>query len=259
MQTHSRIALVTGGTRGIGFETVRQLAEAGVHTLLAGRNRAKAVDAALQLQAKGLPVEALALDVTDAGSIAAAVAEVTRKHGRLDILVNNAGISVINRFVDTQLDDWERVLKVNLTGTFLCGQAAARAMVQQGSGRIINIASLSGQKGGTGRAAYGASKAGAELLMKVMAVELAEQGINVNAIAPGPIDTEMCRIGHSKETREAYHNLVPQRRYGTEQEIADAAVFLASDEARYVNGHTLNVDGGFLSAGLMFKLNERLG
>ena len=122
------------------------------------------------------------------------------------------------------------------------------------SGRIINIASLSGQRGGTGRAAYGASKAGLELLTRVMAVELAEHGINVNAIAPGPIETEMARRVHDEATRRAYGALTPQRRYGRPEEIADAAVFLASDESRYVTGHTLNVDGGFRAAGLMFEL-----
>ena len=259
MRLKKKGAIVTGSGRGIGRQIALTYAREGASVLVADINDENAGRVAAEIESAGGRALPLRVDVTSPTDVQAMVDTAVRRFGSLDILVNNAGISVINRFIDTQLDDWERVLKVNLTGTFLCGQAAARAMVQQGSGRIINIASLSGQKGGTGRAAYGASKAGAELLMKVMAVELAEQGINVNAIAPGPIDTEMCRIGHSKETREAYHNLVPQRRYGTEQEIADAAVFLASDEARYVNGHTLNVDGGFQSAGLMFKLNERLG
>jgi 3-oxoacyl-[acyl-carrier protein] reductase len=126
--------------------------------------------------------------------------------------------------------------------------------MRQKSGRIVNIASLSGQKGGVGRAAYGASKAGLELLTKVMAVELAAYGINVNAIAPGPIVTDVTRGMHTQETRDAYHRLIPQGRYGETDEIAAAAVFLASDEATYITGHTLNVDGGFLAAGLMFPL-----
>jgi NAD(P)-dependent dehydrogenase (short-subunit alcohol dehydrogenase family) len=126
-------------------------------------------------------------------------------------------------------------------------------MAEKGGGRIINIASLSGQRGGQGRAAYGAAKAGLELLTKVMAVELAPLGINVNAIAPGPIETEMARFAHDEPTRAADRALVPMARYGKPEEIADAAVFLASDESRYVHGHTLNVDGGFLSAGLMYS------
>ena len=127
-------------------------------------------------------------------------------------------------------------------------------MLPRGYGRIINIASLSGQRGGMGRSAYGCSKAALELLTKVMSVELAASGITVNNIAPGAIATEIAKQMHDAATREAYHYLIPQRRYGTPEEIADAAVFLASDEARHICGHTLNVDGGFLTAGLMFPL-----
>src|SRR5581483_8535481 len=133
-------------------------------------------------------------------------------------------------------------------------QACARRMVAQGAGKIINICSLSGQRGGIGRAAYGASKAGLELLTKVMAVELGELGINVNDIVPGPIATDVGRAMHDQATVDAYNFLVPQRRYGVPQEIAHAAVFLASSESDYVNGHSLNVDGGFEAAGLMYPL-----
>jgi NAD(P)-dependent dehydrogenase (short-subunit alcohol dehydrogenase family) len=145
-------------------------------------------------------------------------------------------------------------MRADLTGVFLCSQAAARVMVAQQSGAIINIASVSGQRGGVGRAAYGAAKAGVTLLTKVMAVELAPHGIRVNEIAPGPVLTEMSNQQHNEAVRRAYHDRIPMRRYGEQEEIADAAVFLASDESRYVNGHTLNVDGGFHAAGLMFDL-----
>jgi 3-oxoacyl-[acyl-carrier protein] reductase len=175
-------------------------------------------------------------------------------YGQLDIHVNNAGISTTKLFLDTTRADFERILQVNLVGAALCAQAAVRRMLPRGYGRVINIASLSGQRGGVGRSAYGASKAGIELLTKVMSVELAASGITVNNIAPGAIATEMAAAMHDKATRDAYHYLIPQRRYGTPSEIADAAVFLASDDARHVCGHTLNVDGGFLTAGLMFPL-----
>ena len=167
----------------------------------------------------------------------------------------------LHGFLDQSLADWELTLRINLTGTFLCGQAAARLMAKNKpssksagklKGAIINIASISGQRGGTGRAAYGASKGGVIALTKVMAVDLAAHGIRVNAIAPGPIDTEMARRGHTKETRAAYHRLIPQERYGSVDDIANAAAFLASDASGYVTGHTLNVDGGFGAAGLMF-------
>ena len=144
-----------------------------------------------------------------------------------------------------------------LTGCFLCSQAAARIMAAQGRGKIINIASLSGQRGGTGRAAaYGASKAGVTMLTKVMAVELARYGITVNEIAPGPVNTEMTAVTHDEKTRDAYYRLIPMGRYAERDEIADAAVFLASSEADFINGQTLNVDGGFGAAGLMFDLKE---
>jgi len=189
----------------------------------------------------------------DAERLAATAVEV---FGGLDIHVNNAGISLTRLFTETSRTDLERILRVNLIGAFICAQAAVRVMLPRGYGRIINIASLSGQRGGVGRAAYGVSKAGLEMLTKIMSVELASRGITVNNIAPGAIATRMAAEQHDKATRDAYHYLIPQRRYGTPEEIADAAVFLASDEARHVCGHTLNVDGGFLTAGLMFSLGE---
>jgi NAD(P)-dependent dehydrogenase (short-subunit alcohol dehydrogenase family) len=159
-------------------------------------------------------------------------------------------------FINTTLEQWEKILRVNLTGSFLCSQAVARIMIEQGRGKIINIASLSGQRAGTGRAAYGASKAGVSMLTKVMAVELAQYGITVNEIAPGPVNTEMTAITHDEVTRKEYHRLIPMGRYAERDEIANAGVFLASAEADFINGHTINVDGGFAAAGLLFNLAE---
>src|SRR3954465_7395394 len=135
---------------------------------------------------------------------------------------------------------------------FLCAQEAALLMLRRGRGQIINVASISGQRGGQGRAAYGAAKAGVILLTRVMAVELAALGIHVNAIAPGPVDTDQSRGTHTPETRRAYRERIPLHRYGERREIAAAALFLASTESSFINGHVLNVDGGFGSAGLMF-------
>ena len=253
MRLAGKHALVTGAGRGIGLATAKTFAREGAAVAIADIDHARAHDAAAALKglgARALPVQ---VDVADPGSVAAMVGAIVAAFGRIDILSNNAGVGGNTPFLETTFDEWERILRVNLTGAFLVAQAVARNMRENGGGKIINIASLSGQRGGEGRAAYGAAKAGLELLTKVMAVELAPLGINVNAIAPGPIETEMARVAHDAATRAAYGNLVPMGRYGTPEEIADAAVFLASDESRYVHGHTLNVDGGFRAAGLMYS------
>src|SRR6185503_14668357 len=150
-----------------------------------------------------------------------------QRFGKLDVLVNNAGIGLNKPFLSTTLEEWELQLRVNLTGQFLCGQAAARVMVKAGGGRIVNVASISGQRGGQGRAAYGAAKAGVILLTKVMAVELSPQGVRVNAVSPGPVDTDQSRSTHSPSTRQAYYDRIPARRYGERDEIASAILFLA--------------------------------
>jgi NAD(P)-dependent dehydrogenase (short-subunit alcohol dehydrogenase family) len=251
MRLKGKIALVTGGARGIGFAVIAALAAEGAVPVIADINEAGAQDALTSLGiADGL---AIGVDVADQASVEAMVAAIINRYGRLDILVNNAGIGGNVPFLDTTLAEWNRIISINLTGAFLVAQASAREMAKQGGGKIVNITSLSGQRGGHGRAAYGSAKAGLDLLTKVMAVELAEVGINVNSIAPGAIETEMARFAHDEATRAAYSYLIPMTRYGTPEEIAAAAVFLCSDEARYIHGHTLNVDGGFLSAGLMFR------
>jgi 3-oxoacyl-[acyl-carrier protein] reductase len=250
MRLQGKHALVTGAGRGIGLAIAKALAREGASVAIADLDGGRAEAAAASVGGRALSIRA---DVADPESVAAMVGTALEAFGRLDILVNNAGIGGNTPFLETSLEEWRRILDVNLTGAFLVAQAVARGMVEAGGGgRIVNIASLSGQRGGHGRAAYGSAKAGLELLTKVMAVELAPYGINVNAIAPGPIETEIARFMHDEATRAAYHYLVPMSRYGTPEEIADAAVFLCSEESRYVQGHTLNVDGGFLAAGLMY-------
>jgi NAD(P)-dependent dehydrogenase (short-subunit alcohol dehydrogenase family) len=250
-----KIALITGSGQGIGKSIGAVFAENGATVIISDVSGDRARATAEELAGKGGKVVHLTLDVADPASVAAGFEWIARDHGRLDVLVNNAGIGINAPFVDFKLSDFELSLKINLTGAFLCGQTAARQMIGQGSGKIINIVSLSGQRGGMGRAGYGASKAGLELLTKVMAVELAPHGINVNGIAPGPIETELSKVVHAAGgTRDAYLFLTPQHRYGEPVEIAYAALFLASSHSDYVNGHILNVDGGFGAAGLMYPL-----
>jgi NAD(P)-dependent dehydrogenase (short-subunit alcohol dehydrogenase family) len=251
MRLAGRHALITGAGRGIGLATAKAFAREGAAVAIADVELARATEAAAAIAAAGGRALAVQADVADPESVGAMVRTVVAAFGRIDVLCNNAGIAGKTPFLDTTLEEWERILRVNLTGAFLVAQAVARTMAENGGGKIINIASVSGQRGGEGRAAYGAAKAGLDLLTKVMAVELAPLGINVNAIAPGPIETEMARGAHDPASRAAYMALVPVARYGTPEEVADAAVFLASDESRYIHGHTLNVDGGFRAAGLM--------
>jgi NAD(P)-dependent dehydrogenase (short-subunit alcohol dehydrogenase family) len=256
MRLKNRVATVTGSAQGMGEAIARAFAREGAAVIVSDVNAEGAQRVAADINRDGGRAHAIRIDVTkseDAERLAQSAIDV---FGGLDIHVNNAGISMTRLFLETERADLERILQVNLVGAFICAQAAVRRMLPRGFGRIINIASLSGQRGGVGRAAYGTSKAGLELLTKVMSVELAASGVTINNIAPGAIATEMAVQQHDQATRDAYHYLIPQRRYGRPEEIADAAVFLSSDEARHICGHTLNVDGGFQTAGLMFALES---
>jgi NAD(P)-dependent dehydrogenase (short-subunit alcohol dehydrogenase family) len=256
MRLVNKVAVITGSGRGIGREMARLFAAEGASVAVADVNGETARRTAGEIAAAGGDALAVPTDIAAPEQVEALVRAVLGRWGRLDVLVNNAGVGLNRPCLETTLEEWDHVLRTNLTGTFLCAQAAARVMVRQGGGRIVNIASISGQRGGQGRAAYGSAKAGVILLTRVMAVELAPQGVAVNAIAPGPVDTDQSRHNHTPATRRAYHDRIPQRRYGEHREIAAAALFLASDEASFVNGAVLNVDGGFAAAGLMFDPRE---
>lgn len=257
MKFSNKVVIITGSGRGIGRQMALRFAAEGARVVVADLSEPHARDVAAEIVQAGGVAEAVRVDVADPKSAAAMVESARAKFGRVDVLVNNAGIGSNRSVLEMSLEEWERNLRVNLTGTFLCAQAAARVMVaQEGGGRIVNIASISGQRGGVGRAAYGAAKAGVILLTRVMAVELGARGVLVNAVAPGPIDTEQSRGTHTPATRRSYLDRIPTRRYGTTDEIASGVLFLASAEASWVNGHILNVDGGFDAAGLIFDPNE---
>ncbi|MFC6339221.1 glucose 1-dehydrogenase [Pseudomonas sp. CCM 7891] len=246
-----RVALVTGAAMGIGAAIAERLGHDGHTVVVADINLAAAEEMVAGLNAQGIEALALEIDVGDAGSIAAAFAYLQERFGRCDVLVNNAGIAKTQAFLDCDLGDWQRVLNINLTGSLLCGQHAARLMSANGWGRIINVASISGMRASMGRTAYGTSKAAIIGLTRQMAVELAEYGITVNGIAPGPVDTPLTQMLHSAATRDSYARAVPMRRYGTPAEMAGAVAFLASDDSSYISGHVIPVDGGFMASGIL--------
>ncbi|MFT4063953.1 SDR family NAD(P)-dependent oxidoreductase [Paraburkholderia sp.] len=249
--TLPRIALVTGGGSGIGAAISQQLAENGHIVFIGDINPHASRDLAATLCAAGHEAYAVELDVSSPASIDEAFGTIGQAFGRCDILVNNAGIAKTFPFLDYPIEHWRNVFDVNVTGPMLCGQHAARLMRKQGWGRIVNIASISGLRASSGRTAYGTSKAAVVGLTRQMAIELAEYGITTNGVAPGPIDTPMTLDLHSAVARENYTRAVPAKRYGVPEEIAAVVGFLCSEQASYVNGHTVPVDGGFMAAGVL--------
>jgi NAD(P)-dependent dehydrogenase (short-subunit alcohol dehydrogenase family) len=245
----AKVALVTGAARGIGLATAKRFLADGWRVALLDIEH-RLLDDAVSAIADPDRTLAIHCDVSDAAAVAAAMAAVQQRFGRLDALINNAGIAVFAPLLQTEDDDWNRVLAVNLTGPFLCAKAAVPLMREHGSGAIVNITSISAVRASTLRSAYGTSKAGLAHLTKQLAVELASLGIRVNAVAPGPVDTAMAKAVHSPEIRADYHDAIPLNRYGLEEELAEAIFFLCSDRASYITGQILAVDGGFDAAGI---------
>ena len=249
MEHISKVAVVTGAARGIGLAIAQWF--------LAHEHRVALIDidaATLHAAHAVLPEPARALalhcDVSNPLQVRTAFDAIAARFGRIDALVNNAGVAVFKPLLDTTFEEWSRVMATNLDGPFLCTQAAAPVMLSQGGGSVVNIASISGLRASTLRVAYGTSKAALMHLTRQQAAELGTLGIRVNAIAPGPVDTEMAKQVHSAAIRADYHDAIPLNRYGTPEEIAAAVGFLCSDAASYVNGQTLAVDGGFDATGI---------
>jgi 3-oxoacyl-[acyl-carrier protein] reductase len=236
------VALVTGSSRGIGRAIAHQLARHGAIVVAAARGD-HADSVAREIAAAGGRAEAVELEVTDRVSVGRTIAEVLSHHGRLDVLVTNAGITRDQLLLRMKPADWDAVIATNLTGTFLCVQAVMRPMMRQRSGRIIAVSSVVGQTGNAGQANYAASKAGLIGFAKSMAREVASRGITVNVVAPGIIDTDMTRA-LGDDVREQWSAQVPLGRLGTPEEVAASVCFLASDEAAYITGHVLAVNGG---------------
>ena len=238
-----KVAVVTGASQGIGRDTALALAEAGAKVAVAARNEEKLMALVGDIAAAGGTALAVKMDVADAEQVKAGFKQVLEKFGRLDILVNNAAITRDGLAMRMKQDDWEAVLRTNLTGAHLCIQQALPTMMKARAGRIINISSIVAQSGNAGQANYVAAKAGIIGLTKAIAIEIASRNITVNAVAPGFIETPMTEVLPDK-VKEELKARIPLGRMGSARDVASAIVFLASDEAAYITGHVLNVNGG---------------
>ena len=242
-----KVALVTGASQGIGRETALALTEAGAKVAVAARNEEKLAALAQEIAAKGGEAFAVKMDVADAEQIKGGFKAVLEKFGKLDILVNNAAITRDGLALRMKLDDWDAVIRTNLTGAHLCAQQALATMMRARSGRIINIASVVAEMGNAGQANYVAAKAGLIGLTKAIAIEIASRNVTVNAVAPGFIKTPMTDV-LSEKVKEELKARIPLGRMGSGREVAAVIVFLASDEAGYITGHVLDVNGGLYLA-----------
>jgi 3-oxoacyl-[acyl-carrier protein] reductase len=245
MNLSGKVAIVTGSGQGIGREIALKLAEQGANIVVSDINAATAGEVAAEIKAKNQRSIAITTDITIQEDVTGLVNQTISDLGRIDILVNNAGITRDTLLMRMSSDDWDQVLTTNLKGAFLCTQAVVRLMLKQRWGRIVNIASVVGLIGNAGQANYAAAKAGLIGLTKSTAREVASRGVTVNAIAPGFIETEMTKV-LSDNAKQEFLRQIPLGFAGSPIDVANAVAFLVSEEARYITGHILNVDGGMV-------------
>lgn len=238
-----KVALVTGASQGIGRDAALALSEAGAKVAVAARNEAKLTSLVAEITAAGGEAFAVRMDVADPEQVKAGFKSVLEKYGKLDILVNNAAVTKDGLAVRMKQEDWDTVIRTNLTGAHFCTQQALLTMMRARAGRIINIASVVAQAGNAGQANYVAAKAGLIGLTKAIAIEIASRNVTVNAVAPGFIETPMTDVLPDK-VKEELKMRIPLGRMGSPRDVTAAIVFLASDEAGYITGHVLNVNGG---------------
>ncbi len=242
-----KIALVTGAARGIGLATTKRFLEEGWIVIMVDWDSTELEKAVKPLSNSN--VLAITADISKQDDVRDIINQTKTQYGQLDALVNNAGVADFGPIEETTYERWRDVMATNLDGTFLMTQEAI-ALLKVNSGAIVNIASISGLRGSTLRTAYGTSKAAVIQLSLQQAVELGEFGIRVNSICPGPVRTKLAMAVHTKEIIDAYHDAIPLNRYGNEDEIANAIYFLCSDQASYITGQVLAVDGGFEATGV---------
>jgi meso-butanediol dehydrogenase / (S,S)-butanediol dehydrogenase / diacetyl reductase len=246
--TKLKVAVITGAARGIGLSIAQRFNAEGYHSVIldVDQSSLEACEAGLKGK-KGFSF--YACDVSDPTQVSATFFKIIEEFGEVSALVNNAGIAIFKPAAEVSYADWSAVMRVNLDGTFLCSQACLPALLKA-KGSIVNIASISGVRASTLRIAYGTSKAAIMHLTKQQAVEYGNQGVRVNAVAPGPVETEMAKLVHSADIRTSYADAIPLARYGSTEEIANAVFFLCSEQASYINGQILAADGGFDAAGV---------
>ena len=245
MELNGKIALITGGAQGIGRSISEELAEQGAHVILGDVNLEGAEQTAQEIKEKGSKASAIKIDVSNAANVQSVFDLILKEYKPVDIVVNNAGITRDGLLVRMKEVDWDLVLNINLKGSFLCSQQAAKQMMKQKGGAIVNIASIVGVMGNFGQANYSSSKAGLIGFTKTLAREVAPRGIRANAIAPGFIDTEMTRV-LEESVREKLIEQIPLARLGHPADVASCVSFLVSEKASYITGQVINVNGGML-------------